>query len=114
MVRNSIGVYLLFAVFLIWTVSAVQSVAAEPDPSEHIIEIVGFKYIPDTLSVKAGDTVVWINKDIVPHTATADDLSFDTGELKKDESTGIVVTKDMTLSYYCIYHPSMRASLSLE
>jgi plastocyanin len=93
------------------SVSAGDSVS---EPTEHVIEITGFKYIPESLSVKAGDTITWINKDIAPHTATADDASFDTGTLNLNESGSITVTADQTIAYFCKYHPMMRANISLE
>ena len=45
--------------------------AAQAAPAVHTIVIDGMRFIPHTLEVKAGDTVVWRNKDPFPHTATA-------------------------------------------
>lgn len=84
------------------------------ESTEHVVEIVGFKFIPKSLAVKAGDTITWINKDIAPHTATADDSSFDTGELKQNESGSITVSSDQTISYFCRFHPTMKAKLMFE
>jgi len=83
------------------------------NPIEHVIEIKGFKFVPAVLTIKSGDTITWINKDIVPHTATADDSTFDTGELKQNESISITVVGDGEVSYFCEFHPSMRAALTL-
>ena len=93
-----------------------QAIAADSiaEPTEHVVEITGFKFIPESLSVKAGDTIKWINKDITPHTATADDTSFDTGVLKPNESGSITVSSDQTISYFCRYHPTMKANLMFE
>ncbi len=84
------------------------------EPAEHVVEITMFKFIPESLSVKAGDTIIWVNKDIVPHTATADDLSFDTGELKQNESASITISSDQVVSYFCKFHPTMKAKLMFE
>ena len=81
------------------------------DSTEHVVEITGFKFVPESLTVKAGDTITWINKDIAPHTASADDKSFDTGELKQNESGSITISSDQTITYFCKYHPSMKAKL---
>ncbi|OED42459.1 hypothetical protein AB833_07450 [Chromatiales bacterium (ex Bugula neritina AB1)] len=81
---------------------------------EHIVEITGFKFVPATITVKAGDTITWLNKDIAPHTATADDSSFDTGLLKQNESGSITVTENQTIAYFCKFHPSMKASLTVK
>lgn len=84
-----------------------------PVPTTHIVEIQNFVFSPETLSVKAGDRITWVNKDIVPHTATAADKSWDTGNLKPKDSGSITVTKDMTLDYFCRFHPSMKGALDL-
>ena len=81
---------------------------------EHVIEISGFKFVPASLAVKAGDKITWINKDIAPHTATAADQSFDTGELKQNKSHSIMVSSDQTISYFCKFHPTMKAKLTFE
>lgn len=88
--------------------------SSDSEPTEHVVEITGFKFIPESISVKAGDTVKWINKDIAPHTATADDMSFDTGLLKQNESGSITFSNDQTISYFCRFHPNMKATLIFE
>jgi len=84
------------------------------ESTEHVVEIKGFEFSPKTLSLKKGDTVKFINLDIVPHTATAYNESFDTGELKKDEFAVITVESDELVRYFCIYHPAMQAELLFE
>ncbi len=112
-VRISLA-FLVAAVLSIGFVTAAHANDTDSTTQEHIVEITGFKFIPDSLTVKAGDTITWINKDIVPHTASADDNSFDTGELKQDESGSITVSSDQTISYFCKFHPSMKAKLTFE
>lgn len=87
--------------------------ACAAKPVNHRVEIKGFKFIPENLTVRPGDTITWINMDIAPHTATATDKSWDTGILRKGEMKTITVTKGMSLPYYCFYHPSMKAGLKL-
>ena len=43
----------------------------KPGAKTHTVLIKGFKFVPEQLEVEAGDTVIWKNEDIVPHTATA-------------------------------------------
>ncbi len=77
----------------------------------HTVTIEGMKFIPDVLNVKVGDTVIWINKDIVPHTATGQKKEFDSREIKPTRSWKHRVTKKGNLSYSCSFHPTMKASL---
>ncbi len=105
------------------TTQSVQ--AAQPEPvakaqtqpaaggQTHTVEIKQFKFVPDTLSVRAGDQIKWINKDIVPHTATATDESWDTGSLAKNETAVTVVSATTTEEYFCVFHPHMTATLKL-
>ena len=82
--------------------------------ADHTIEIKSFKFVPNTLIVQPGDTITWINRDIAPHTATAQDKSWDTGRLKKDQSYKLVVTPETNKDYVCRFHPQMKARLELR
>lgn len=83
-------------------------------PRTHRIEISGFKFKPDKLEVSVGDTITWINMDIAPHTATAAEGRWDTGELAKGAEASIIVIADMETSYFCAFHPMMKAQLSIS
>jgi plastocyanin len=87
-----------------------QSTAAEP--KEHTITIKDFKFVPATLTVNVGDTIVWKNEDIAPHTATAKGKNaFDSGNLDSGASWSYTVKKKDTYPYYCAYHLSMKGKL---
>lgn len=72
-----------------------------------------FRFSPAVLTVRPGDKITWTNRDIVPHTATSVDGSWDTGHLDKDASHTIEVAEGMNARYFCRYHPSMKARLDL-
>ena len=79
-----------------------------------VIEIRGFKFFPEVPDVSAGDVVVWKNTDIVPHTVTAKDDSWDSRRIESGGEWKIVITEAMVRDYYCRFHPTMIASLNLE
>ncbi len=81
------------------------------DENTHIIEIYKMKFQTKSLDVKIGDTVTWVNMDLVPHTATAKDKSWDSGRLKKGESFTLTITDETALDYFCFYHRQMKAGL---
>ncbi|KAB7613402.1 copper-binding protein [Amylibacter sp. SFDW26] len=85
--------------------------ATTKTPAHHDITISRFKFVPDTLDVRIGDTITWLNKDIAPHTATANDDSWTTDELGKKQSQTLTITTEMSGKYYCVYHPHMKAKL---
>lgn len=82
-----------------------------PAPRSHTIEIRGFTYLPATLEVAAGDTVVWINRDAVPHTVTGDGQTWDSGNLDAGQTWRMVATSSSGGPYYCVYHPTMRGAV---
>ncbi len=84
------------------------------DERRVVIEIQNFEFLPETPVVKPGDVIVWVNKDIVPHTATAKDGSWDSGLIESGGEWQMVVTDDMAQAYYCRFHPSMTAELDIE
>ena len=42
--------------------------AERPKPKTHTVTIENFGFQPESLTVTRGDTIVWVNKDLVPHT----------------------------------------------
>jgi plastocyanin len=83
-------------------------------PSTHTITIEGMKFNPESLEVKSGDTIVWINKDFFSHTATAEKKSFDSGEIKADASWKHVMSTKGAFLYKCTLHPTMKGSLTVK
>ena len=75
------------------------------------VTIAGFAYHPAAITVNVGDRVVWTNSDSVGHTATADNGSFDTGNIPSGGSRGVTFTAAGTYAYYCVPHPSMRGTV---
>lgn len=81
-------------------------------PKTHTVEIYQMKFNPDTLTVHKDDTVVWINKDYVPHDVSDDDKdSWTSGPLDKGEKWSKVITKDE--DYYCSIHVVMKGSIKV-
>jgi plastocyanin len=64
---------------------------ARPAPRSHTVEIRGFAYSPATVEVAVGDTIVWISRDVVPHTVTKDDRGWDSGSLGAAQAWRLVV-----------------------
>jgi plastocyanin len=75
------------------------------------VTIKDFKFGPASASVHVGDTITWTNQDIAPHTATANDGSFDTGNLDQGKSGSHTFTTAGTFPYICKIHPSMKGTV---
>ena len=80
----------------------------------HTVVIRQFAFGPETLEVSVGDTVVWVNEDIVPHTATAADAGWDSDRLDRGDSWSLEVRAPGAVDYTCLYHPVMRARLIVD
>lgn len=88
--------------------------AFDDKPKVHTVLIEGMRFQPEGLTVAAGDTVVWINRDMVPHTATSSSGHFDSGELAPGKSWTHVVHDTGEFAYTCTYHPLMKAILRVR
>ena len=80
----------------------------------HTVTIDGTSFDPETITVKAGDTVVWVNKDPFPHTATSQAGGFDSKEIPAGKSWQFKTTKAGVFAYTCTFHPTMKATLKVE
>jgi plastocyanin len=77
------------------------------------VVIDNFNFTPRDLSISAGDTVTWINRDDVPHTATSNDdpAAFDSKALDTDDKYSFTFARPGTYKYYCKVHPHMTGSV---
>ena len=94
------------------TLAAASVRSTDPVSRRHVIEIQGMRFHPEVLDVQRGDTVVWINRDIVPHTATSTRKSgWNTGSLPQDDSGRYVPRHRGEDPYFCQLHPVMLGKL---
>ncbi|HEV2281939.1 MAG TPA: cupredoxin family copper-binding protein [bacterium] len=75
------------------------------------IRVKNFAFDPPAITVKAGQTLSWTNDDVVPHTATADGKTWDSGQMAPGRSYTVTVTKPGTYGYTCSNHPFMHAKV---
>lgn len=81
-------------------------------PREHVINMANMSYGRIPSGIKVGDTILWVNRDNVPHTATARNRAFNV-VLLQGRSSRMTVTRAGTFAIYCIYHPMMRSRLTV-
>ncbi|HET7573719.1 MAG TPA: cupredoxin domain-containing protein [Solirubrobacterales bacterium] len=77
------------------------------------VQIVEFTYEPDPVVVQAGGKVIWQNEDTAPHTATADDGSFDTGTIEQGKLGSETFKEPGTFAYHCTIHPTMHGTVEV-
>ncbi len=87
--------------------------AADP-PARHEVTIEAMQYSPASLTVAPGDTIVWTNKDMFPHTVTSKTGGFDSQAIPPDGSWTYVARTTGEFSYVCTFHPTMTGTLEVE
>jgi len=95
-----------------------KSSESEPAPSGEAaksekVEIVEFTYEPDPVVVQVGGKVIWQNQDTAPHTATADDGSFETGTIEEGKIGSATFHEAGTFTYHCQIHPTMHGTVEV-
>jgi plastocyanin len=80
----------------------------------HTVAMDGTSFRPPSLTVSLGDSVVWINKDPFPHTATSQSGGFDSSAVAPDKSWRFTPTKKGEFAYTCTLHPTMKGALKVE
>lgn len=97
--------------------SALALLACAPSvqAETHVVEMQGLEFVPATLDVAVGDTIVWINRDVAPHTATAGDGSWNSGLMEQGDEFSLLIEADTsTGDYACNFHPTMVGLISVE
>ena len=85
-----------------------------PTSQTHTVIIEGMRFQPEVLTVAPGDTVVWVNKDLVPHTATSKAGGFDSKDIQADKSWRYTIKTTGDFAYICTFHPTMKAMLRVK
>lgn len=99
-------------------VAAVALFIFSPEPTLDIgvteeVAIQNFAFEPNTITVKAGTTILWVNKDLTPHILRSTML-FESLTLKQHEPFAYTFGKPGTYEYYCTIHPKMKGTVTVE
>jgi len=88
--------------------------AANDQPAKIAVSIDNFNFAPNAITVAVGTTVVWTNKDDVPHNVTNPEKAFKSPTLDTDEKWEYTFTKTGTFNYYCTIHPKMTGKVVVQ
>ena len=84
------------------------------EPKTHTVTIEEMRFQPERLTVARGDTIVWVNKDVVPHTATSEAGRFDSQTIETAKSWKFTARTKGRFAYICSFHPTMKAMLNVK
>jgi plastocyanin len=101
----------LLAALLLLPMGATPAQAAG---TTHKVTIEGMKFVPERIEVAAGDTIVWTNKDVFPHTVTAKAAKVESGDIGPNKSWKFVAKKKGEMPYICRLHPVMHGSVVVK
>jgi len=109
------GTFLLgAAVTAIASISLQAGKAAAADPAPVDIKIDNFAFAPQRLTVKAGTTVIWRNRDDIPHAIASSIRLFKSKALDSDDTYAFTLKTAGTYEYFCSLHPQMTGTIVVE
>ena len=91
--------------------SSADTTAGEESAEGPSVMIADIVFAPPALTVAAGTTVTWTNEAWAPHTATAEDGSFDSDRLDQGASLELTYDESGTFGDHCSFHPGMVGSV---
>jgi plastocyanin len=94
--------------------SAVAAATKQRKPKTHTIVMEAMVFRPAALTVSSGDTIVWVNKDIVEHTATSAAAGFDSKMVQPGKSWKHTVRTRGHFAIVCTYHRAMTGTLRVK
>lgn len=89
-----------------------STTAVTPSDSSNLILIENFKFSPETLTIKTGDTVEWKNNDSTIHTIVFDNLKSDS--INQGGTYTHTFDTAGTFNYICGVHPSMKGTIIVQ
>ena len=91
------------------------AVAESPVRASDIeVKIDNFTFNPKQVTVKAGDTITWVNHDDIPHTVTSQTQAFRSKALDTDAKFSFTFATPGTYPYFCALHPQMTGTIVVE
>jgi amicyanin len=83
--------------------------SAQQKPATAEVKIDNFSFSPNELTIPAGTTVTWTNRDDIPHTVVSSDdpKAFKSRVMDTDEKFSFTFSKPGTYPYFCSVHPKM-------
>jgi plastocyanin len=88
--------------------------SAQEKPETTEVKIDNFSFGPVTLTVPAGTSVTWTNRDDIPHTVVSTDGVFKSKVLDTDEKFSFTFSKAGTYPYFCSIHPKMTGKVIVQ
>jgi plastocyanin len=98
------------------TSQATGQAATQAAPAGKVFEVKvdNFSFSPQTITISPGTTVIWTNRDDIPHTVVSDDKVFKSKVLDTDEKFSFTFDKAGNFPYFCSVHPKMTGKVIVQ
>jgi plastocyanin len=119
LIAKSKTVRILFAISFLFlthfTLGQAEKEGAGDGTKKNQIVIKDFHFTPQTLTVKSGEKITWINRDEEPHLVVSVEKQFKKSPpLDTDQEFTITASAPGTYTYFCSIHPKMTGTILVE
>jgi plastocyanin len=115
MINNAIKLKVTLFIVLLAAVGVTNSCKKTTDvPGVNEVFIQGMAFTPATITVAAGTTITWTNKDGLAHTVTSNTGLFDSQSMSSDGVYTHLFSTVGTFPYHCTFHPTMTATVKVN
>jgi plastocyanin len=112
---NKITIAALLSGFSLFALAGEMKDSGSSGAGQNRIEIKDFAFNPQTITVKSGEKITWINRDEEPHTVVSVEKQFKkSSALDTDQEFTITAGAPGTYTYYCSVHPKMTGTIVVE
>ncbi len=91
-----------------------EGTPARPPAKTYTVMMEGMTFMPDVVTVSVGDTILWVNQDLVAHTATSQTGGFDSKLVDVRKSWRYTTDRPGDFDYVCSLHPTMTGRLHVR
>lgn len=106
--------WLFGLLILVILISGCTGQKTENQPATtNTVDIKGFAFIPDNISVIKGTNVTWTNRDSAPHTVTGIGNVLSSDILNEGQTYSYTFNESGTFEYQCHIHPNMRGKVTV-
>ena len=112
---SRITITALFSGFSLFALAGEMKDTGGVSAGQSKIEIKDFAFNPQSITVKSGEKITWINRDEEPHTVVSVGKKFQRSSgLDTDQEFSIVVGAPGTYEYFCSVHPKMTGTIIVK
>jgi plastocyanin len=109
---------LIVSILLIGAISSItnscKKSSSGPGAGANEVFIEGMAFSPSTITVAAGTSITWTNKDAVAHTVTSNTGIFDSGSISTNGTFSFTFSTVGTFPYHCTIHSYMTAKVIVQ